>query len=92
MVHIFSWYLYQYLAHGTSISGDILRFRFPCYTLRIHNRIADATDSVTVDDAKDVVWEVRQKLQSQFSLDSTRLRSNVRVDGDEAGSYLTKHW
>ena len=59
---------------------------------KLCNRIADPTDSVTVDDATDVVWEVRQKLQSQFSLDSTRLRSNFRVDGGEAGSYLTKHW
>ena len=52
------------------------------------DRISDPTDSVTIDNAKDVVWEVRQKLQSQFSSDSTQLRTGIRVDGGEAGSYL----
>lgn len=51
-------------------------------------RITNPTDSVTIDNAKDVVWEVRQKLQSQFSSDSTQFRTNIRVDGGEAGSYL----
>ncbi|KAK7468326.1 hypothetical protein VKT23_002841 [Stygiomarasmius scandens] len=54
----------------------------------ICDRVVGSSDSPTVDDAKDAVWEVRQTLQTQFVNDSSQLRANINVNGGEAGSYL----
>ncbi|KAF5366537.1 hypothetical protein D9758_008961 [Tetrapyrgos nigripes] len=56
---------------------------------KLSDRVVDSLDSPpTVNEAKNVVSEVRQNLQAQFVKDSSQLHGNIHVEGGEAGSYL----